>query len=159
MSALALYSVKVFHYDMADKCNVVAFQVYRNMGCIFSSDATDDGGILELPLLSGEVYVFVPGFREPTQNDLTELLKGSVSAALATKLQSLRSQVIAASSGTTVPGMKIRQSKLSLDGKARTSESLFICENIILFWLCFQTDSVFDVRCTLRRVSLYVYPL
>ncbi|KAG0569957.1 hypothetical protein KC19_6G128300 [Ceratodon purpureus] len=85
------------------------------MGCIFSSDAIDDGGIVEVSFLSGEVYVFVPGLREPTQNDLTELLKGSVSAGMASKLQSLRSQVIAASSGRNEPGLKLKRSK-SQDG-------------------------------------------
>jgi hypothetical protein len=67
------------------------------MGCIFSTEAVDDGGIYEALVPSGEVYVFVPGFRVPHPIDFTELLKGSVSPGLAAKLQSLRSHIIAAS--------------------------------------------------------------
>ena len=80
------------------------------MGCIFSSDAIADGGILEVPF-HGKVYVYVAGFREPTQTDFTELLKGSVSAAMATKFQCLRSQVVAASSGRKIQQRKSQEGK------------------------------------------------
>nr|XP_024386898.1 uncharacterized protein LOC112287762 isoform X2 [Physcomitrium patens] len=66
------------------------------MGCIFSSDA-DDGGPLEAPVQSSEVFAFVPGLREPKQSEIAVNLKGKVSPALATKLISLRSQIISLS--------------------------------------------------------------
>ncbi|XP_024368623.1 uncharacterized protein [Physcomitrium patens] len=86
------------------------------MGCIFSTEAVDDGGVLGIPVQASEVYVFVPGLRNPKHIDLTELLKGYVSAGLAAKLQSLRSQIIsiACKSG---PAVKIRRRK-SLDGSS-----------------------------------------
>jgi len=89
------------------------------MGCIFSTEAVDDVGgptLVDIPVQSGEIHVFVPGFREPKQIDLTELLKGSVSAGMASKLHSLRSQIIAASGSRKVPVMKLSRRK-SLDGK------------------------------------------
>ncbi|KAG0587018.1 hypothetical protein KC19_2G134600 [Ceratodon purpureus] len=87
------------------------------MGCIFSTEAVDDGGPLEIPVQAGEIYVWVPGFREPKQIDLTERLKGTVSAGLAARLQSLRSQIIAViNSGRNSSVMKIRPRRKSLDG-------------------------------------------
>lgn len=98
--------------------NAVDEQNCRNMGCIFSTEAVDDVGgpsPLEIPLQSGEIHVFVPGFRAPKQIDLMELLKGSVSAGLAARLHSLRSQIIAAS-GRKGPTIKLTRRK-SADGK------------------------------------------
>ena len=112
---------------MVDECNV-GTQVCRNMGCIFSTEAVDDGGPIEIPVQAGEVYVWVPGFREPKQFDLTQLLKGTVSSGLAARLHSLRSQTIALS-GRNGPVMKIRPRRKSLDGK--NNATLVSC---ILLW-------------------------
>lgn len=101
-------------------------QVCRNMGCMFSTEAVEDFGgppVENIPIQSGEIHVFVPGLREPKQIDLTELLKGSVSAGLAARLHSLRSQVISASSGKG-PVVKLSRRK-SLDGKDDVSVAKF----------------------------------
>lgn len=79
------------------------------MGCILSSDATDDGGS-QGPILPGEVYVFLPGLRTPKPIELTEALQGSVTAELALRLASLRSQVVAAS-GSEPCAIKARRKK------------------------------------------------
>lgn len=89
------------------------------MGCIFSTEAVDDVGgssLADIPAQSGEIHVFVPGFREPKPIDLTELLKGSVSVGMASRLHSLRSQIIAASGGKKLQVVKLSRRKSS-DGK------------------------------------------
>jgi len=86
----------------------VGFDHFRSMGCILSTEAVDDGALLP----SGEVYVFVAGFRLPQPLDFIELLKGSVSAGLAAKLQALRSQVIIAADRTEARRRKAQDGKL-----------------------------------------------
>ncbi|KAG0575344.1 hypothetical protein KC19_VG338200 [Ceratodon purpureus] len=70
------------------------------MGCIISSEAIEDApsptSTSARSTVGGEVYVFVPGLRSPKFVDLKELLQGSVSTDLASRLQLLRSQVLIA---------------------------------------------------------------
>jgi hypothetical protein len=107
---------------VSDGCNVGWAQIWRNMGCIFSTEAVDDGGPMEIPVRAGEVHLWVPGFREPEQIDLTELLKGTVSPGLAARLHSLRSQITAVFvSGRNDSAIKIRSQRKSVDGKEECS--------------------------------------
>jgi len=81
------------------------------MGCVFSSEGLEDGSaVTKNPQLLGEVFVFVPGLRVPKQVEIREVLQKFVSVELASRLQSLRSQVIAAS-GRNPPGSKLRRKK------------------------------------------------
>jgi hypothetical protein len=81
------------------------------MGCVFSSEGLEDGSaVTKNPQLLGEVFVFVPGLRVPKQVEIREVLQKLVSVELASRLQSLRSQVIAAS-GRNPPGSKLRRKK------------------------------------------------
>lgn len=81
------------------------------MGCAFSSEALEDGSVISKPpQLLGEVFVFVPGLRVPKQVEIREVLQRSVSAELASHVESLRSEVVAAS-GRNLPGSKLRRKK------------------------------------------------
>ena len=85
------------------------------MGCILSSEAIDDGGqTIQSPVLPGDTYVYVPGFRVPKEVNFTEILKGRISAGLAVRLQALRSQVIAIESGKTPTSVKLTRKKSDL---------------------------------------------
>ncbi|KAG0595320.1 hypothetical protein M758_UG158500 [Ceratodon purpureus] len=85
------------------------------MGCIISSEAIEDASsptsTSARSTVGSEVYVFVPGLRTPKFVDLKELLQGSVSTDLASRLQLLRSQVLFAS-GKNLPASKSRRRRL-----------------------------------------------
>lgn len=81
------------------------------MGCVFSSEGLEGGSaVTKTPQLLGEVFVFVPGLRVPKQVEIREVLQKIISVELASRLQTLRSQVIAAS-GRNPSGSKLRRKK------------------------------------------------
>lgn len=92
------------------------------MGCIQSSEAKDvtsPTSSVAQGTVGGEVYVYVPGLRSPKYVNLKESLQGSVSADLASRLQTLRSQVLIAS-GKNKPASKSRRRRLQEQGLFQT---------------------------------------
>lgn len=89
------------------------------MGCILSTEALEEARPSPPPVsVGGEVYVYVPGLRTPKYVDLKELLQGSVSTDLASRLQLLRSQVLIASDKNS-QAAKSRRRRLHQQGSSQ----------------------------------------